>query len=154
MYTNDSNKLQIYPNYTRRPTIVTCDQCILSTCITSSFNIQAFVILKRPPYLMIPVNITGIWYDNYRLLVLQQVKKLLKPRRLIRLLILGISALIASIASVTVATVSLSQQVHTAQHVNDLSINVSLTLATQKSIDKKLKAKADALKKSYITYKT
>ena len=113
MYTNDSNKLQIYPNYTVGPTIVICYQCILSTCITSSFNVQAFVILKRLPYLMTPVNIMGIWYDNYGLLVLQQVKELLRPCRLIGLLILGISALIASIASVTVAAVSLLQQVHT-----------------------------------------
>ena len=150
MYTNDSNKLQIYPNYTGGPTIVICDQCILSTCITSSFNVQAFVILKRLTYLMTPVNITGIWYDNYGLLVLQQVKELLRPRRLIGLLILGIAALIASIASVTVAAVSLSQQVHTAQHVNDLSKNVSLTLATQETIDRKLEAKVDALEEAVL----
>ncbi|XP_043328041.1 endogenous retrovirus group K member 7 Env polyprotein-like [Cervus canadensis] len=150
MYTNGSNKLQIYPNYTGGPTIVTCDQCILSTSVTSSFNIQAFVILKRPPNLMIPVNSTGIWYDNYELLVLQQVKELLRSRRLIGLLILGISALIASIASVTVAAVSLLQQAHTAWHVNDLSKNVSLTLATQETIDRKLEAKVDALEEAVL----
>ena len=150
MYTNDSNKMQIYPNYTVGPTIVICYQCILSTCITSSFNVQAFVILKRLPYLMTPVNIMGIWYDNYGLLVLQQVKELLRPCRLIGLLILGISALIASIASVTVAAVSLLQQVHTSQHVNDLSKNVSLTLATQDTIDRKLEAKVDALEEAVL----
>ena len=54
------------------------------------------------------------------------------------LLILGISALIVVITSVTVAAISLTQQVHTAQYVDTMSKNVSLTLATQEAIDKKL----------------
>ena len=54
------------------------------------------------------------------------------------LLILGKSALIAIITSVTVAAISLIQQVHTAQYVDTMSKNVSLTLATQEAIDKKL----------------
>ena len=48
------------------------------------------------------------------------------------LLILGISALIAAITSVTVAAVSLSQQVHTAQYVDTMSKNVSLMVANRK----------------------
>ena len=63
------------------------------------------------------------------------------------LLILKISALITTITSVTVATISLTQQVHTAQYVNTVSKNVSLTLTTQKIINKKLKIEVDALKK-------
>ena len=54
------------------------------------------------------------------------------------LLILGIAALIEAIASVTAAAISLSQQVHTAQYVDTMSKNVSLTLTTQEAIDKKL----------------
>ena len=46
------------------------------------------------------------------------------------LLILGISALIAAL----VAAISLTQQVHTAQYVDTMSKNVSLTLATQEVI--------------------
>ena len=57
------------------------------------------------------------------------------------LLILGISALIAAITSVTVAAVSLSQQVHTAQYVDTMSKNVSLTLANQEIIDRKQKTR-------------
>ena len=57
------------------------------------------------------------------------------------LLILGISALIAAITSVTVAAVSLSQQVHTAQYVDTISKNVSLTLANQEIIDRKQKTR-------------
>ena len=46
------------------------------------------------------------------------------------LLILGISALIAAVPSVTAAAISLTQQVHTAQYVDTMFKNVSLTLAT------------------------
>ena len=63
------------------------------------------------------------------------------------LLILKISALITTITSITVTTISLTQQVHTAQYVNTVSKHVSLALTTQKVIDKKLKIEIDALKK-------
>ena len=66
------------------------------------------------------------------------------------LLILGISALIAAIASVTVAAISLTQQVHTAQYVDTMSKNVSLTLATQKVIDRKLEMRVEALKEAIM----
>ena len=49
-------------------------------------------------------------------------------------LILGIAALISAITSVTGAAISLTQQVHTAQYVDSMSKNVSLTLATQEAI--------------------
>ena len=59
------------------------------------------------------------------------------------LLILGIAALIAAITSVTVATRSLTQQLHTAQYVDTMSKNVSLTLTTQKDIDRKLEMRVE-----------
>ena len=60
------------------------------------------------------------------------------------LLILGISALITAITSVTMAAISLTQQVHTAQYVGTMSKNLSLTLATQEAIDRKLEMRIDA----------
>ena len=66
------------------------------------------------------------------------------------LLILGISALITAINSVTVAATSLTQQVHTAQYVNTVSTNVSLALATQEVIDRKLEMRVDALEEAII----
>ena len=54
------------------------------------------------------------------------------------LLTLGISTLIAAVASFTVALISLTQQVHTAQYVDTMSKNVFLMLATQEAIDRKL----------------
>ena len=66
------------------------------------------------------------------------------------LLILGIAALISAITSVTVAAISLTQQVHTAQYVDTMSKNVFLTLATQEAIDRKLEMRIDALEKAII----
>ena len=66
------------------------------------------------------------------------------------LLILGIAALIAAIASVTVAAISLTQQVHTAQYVDSMSKKVSLALATQEAIDRKLEMRVDALEEAVI----
>ena len=66
------------------------------------------------------------------------------------LLILGISALIAATTSVTAAAISLTQQVHTAQYVDTTSKSVSLTLATQDAIDKKLEMRVDTLKEAIM----
>ena len=74
----------------------------------------------------------------------------MRSRRFVGLLILGIAALIAAIASVTVAAISLTQQVHTAEYVDTMSKNVSLTLATQEAIDRKLEMRVDALVKAII----
>ena len=46
--------------------------------------------------------------------------------------------------------ISLTQQVHTAQYANTMSKNVSLTLATQEVIDRKLEMKVDALEEAII----
>ena len=53
--------------------------------------------------------------------------------------------MITAIASVTVAAISLTQQAHTAQYVNDMSNNVSLALNMQEIIDRKLIGKIDDL---------
>ena len=57
----------------------------------------------------------------------------MQTRRFVGLIILGTAALISAITSVTVAAISLTQQVHTAQYVDSMSKNVSLTLATQEA---------------------
>ena len=48
------------------------------------------------------------------------------------------------------AAISLTQQAHTAQYVNDMSKNVSLALATQEIIDRKLELKVDALEEAVM----
>ena len=89
-------------------------------------------------------------YDSYGLAVLQQLQDLMRSRWFVGLLILGISALIAAISSVTAAAISLTQQVHTAQYVDTMSKNVSLTLATQEAIDRKLEMRVDALEEAIM----
>ena len=48
------------------------------------------------------------------------------------------------------AAISLTQQVHTAQYVNDMSKNVSLALAMKEIIDRKLEVKIDALEEAVM----
>ena len=74
----------------------------------------------------------------------------MRSRRFVGLLILGITALITAITSVTVTAISLTQQVHTAQYVDTMSKNVSLTLATQEAVDRKLEMRVDALEEAVI----
>ena len=74
----------------------------------------------------------------------------MQTRRFVGLIILGTAALISAITSVTVAEISLSQQVHTAQYVDSMSKNVSLTLATQEAIERKLEMRVDALEEAVI----
>ena len=82
--------------------------------------------------------------------MLQQLQDLMRQRRFVGLLILGISALTAAITSVTVESISLTQQVHTAQFVDTMSKNVSVTLATQESIDRKLEVRVDTLEETIM----
>ena len=126
-------------NFTGGPNVVTCEQCMPSSCLTPQYNVCSF---------MIPV--TTHWYDNYGLAVLQQLQDLTWARQFVGLLILGISALIATITSVTVAAISLTQQMHTAQYVGTMSKNVSLTLAIQEAIDRNLEMRVDALEEAIM----
>ena len=150
LFTNDSKRLNVYMNYSGGPNIVTCEQCMLSSCLTPQYNVCSLVVLKHPPYLMIPVTVPNYWYDNYGLAVLQQLQDLMGTRWFVGLLILGIAALITAITSVIVAAISLTQQVHTAQYVDSMSKNVSLALATQEAIDTKLEMRVDALEEAVI----
>ncbi|KAF0872928.1 ENK13 protein, partial [Crocuta crocuta] len=59
-------------------------------------------------------------------------------------------ALITIIGSVAASTVSLVQEVHTAQHTDQLTRNVSFALATQEIIDRKLDTKVNALEEAVL----
>ena len=109
------------------------------------------MIVKQPPYLMVPVKLERQWFDDYILKVLYEFNGLIsQPKRFIAALVVGIIALIAITASVTVSTVALSKKVHTASFVNQLSKNVSVALTTQKIIDEKTKNKFNALEKTVL----
>ena len=78
----------------------------------------------------------------------------MRSRQIVGLLILGITALITAITSVTVAAISLTQQVHTAQYVDSMSKNVSLALATEEAIFRKLEMRIDALEEAIMHIRT
>lgn len=99
---------------------------------------------------MVAGNVTIPWCDSSGLAVLQQWQDLRRAKRLVDVLTLATSALIAAIASITVAAVALTQQVHTAQFVNNISRNVSLTLASQEIIDSKLEMEVDTLEEAVM----
>ena len=121
LFTNDSKGLNIQINYSGGPNIVSCEQCMLSSCLNPQYNVCSFAVLQSPPYLIVPVTVITYWYDNCSLAVLQRLQDLMWSWRFVSLLFLRISALITAITSVTVASISLTQKVHTAQYFNIMS---------------------------------
>ena len=78
LFTNDSGRLNIQMNYSGGPNVVSCEQCMLSSCLTPQYTVCSFVVLQRPPYIIVPVTVTTYWYDNYGLAVLQQLQDLMR----------------------------------------------------------------------------
>ena len=52
LFTNNSGKLNVHVTFTGGPNVVTCEQCMLSSCLNPQYNVWSFVVLQRPPYLM------------------------------------------------------------------------------------------------------
>ena len=148
LLTNKTEKLQIIKNNGRF--FITCDECALTTCVNSNMNIKTIMLLKRPAYIMLPVSLSEPWYTDTGAEIIKQVRELMRPKRFVATLILGISALIGILSSFTVATYALVKEVQTAQYANDLSKNISLALATQEAIDRKLETKVDALEEAVL----
>ena len=69
---------------------------------------------------------------------IQTVNSPSRPRRVSVKLILGITILVAILGLVTASADSLVQQVHTANHVNSLTKNISLALITLDRTDRGL----------------
>ena len=88
---------------------VKCVNCLISNCVDGNdySNYKAVMIVKQPPYLMVPVKLEGQWFDDYALNVLYELNGLIsQPKRFITALIVGITALISIIASVMVSDVA------------------------------------------------
>ena len=132
--------------------IVECVNCFISNCVDGNYsNYKVVMIIKQPPYLMVPVKLEGQWFDDYALKVLYEFNGLIsQPKIFIAALIVGMTALIAIIASSTVSAVFLSKEVHTASFADQLSKNVSLALITQEIIDRKIENKVNALEKAVL----
>ena len=52
LFTTDSGKLNVHMTFTGGPNVVTCEQCMLSSCLNPQYNVCSFVVLQCPPYLM------------------------------------------------------------------------------------------------------
>ena len=52
LFTNDSGKLNVHMTFTGGPNVVICEQCMLSSCLNPQYNVCSFVVLQRPPYLI------------------------------------------------------------------------------------------------------
>nr|XP_033709018.1 endogenous retrovirus group K member 7 Env polyprotein-like [Tursiops truncatus] len=148
LLTNESDNLQIVRKYHRFH--VLCTECMLTTCIIPNMKVQIIMLLKKPAYIMLPVTLEKSWYNDKGVEVIKRVSELMRPKRFVAILILGISALIGIVSSFSLATYTLVKEVQTAQYVNDLSKNISLALATQEAIDRKLEAKVDALEEAVL----
>ena len=50
---------------------VECVNCFISNCVDGNEynNYKAVMIIKQPPYLMVPAKLEGQWFDDYALKV-------------------------------------------------------------------------------------
>ena len=131
---------------------IQCKDCVLTNCINSTLNkdLKVFFIVHQPPYVILPVTLKETWYDDPGTELLKKLNELMRPKRFVAALILGITALISIITVLAVSTTALVQEIHTASHVNDLSHNVSVALAAQEQIDKKLEIRINALEETVL----
>ncbi|KAL0606560.1 envelope glycoprotein [Plecturocebus cupreus] len=129
---------------------ITCSTCTLTNCLDSTvFPTPVILIVHQPPYVMLPVNISGPWYDEKALQVLNQMRDLMiRPKRFIGLLIASILAIVSIVATAATTAVSLANSIQNAVYVNHLARNISVAMGTQMDIDKKLETKLNALEET------
>ena len=58
---------------------IKCVNCFISNCVYGNdySNYKAMMIVKQPPYLMVPVKLEGQWFDDYALKVLHEFNSLI-----------------------------------------------------------------------------
>ena len=128
--------------------LINCTACKLTNCINSGLDktTAVMILVKRPPYVMLPVDLQhGAWYGNTALHALEKLNTLIRPKRFIAGIILGISALIAILTTFALSTSALVKEIHTVHFVNEMNKNISVALSEQSIIDKKLESKINAL---------
>ncbi|XP_059126128.1 endogenous retrovirus group K member 113 Env polyprotein-like [Peromyscus eremicus] len=125
---------------------VSCLKCILTSCIPKMDNHVHIIVLKQPSFVILPVYMNDPWFDDKGLQVIEEIKKALsRQKRVAGLVIAGIAALVTMLVTTMVASVTLSHFIQTAGFVNQLSMNVSMTLEIQEDIDVKLEHKLNVL---------
>ena len=87
---------------------------------------MSVMVVYQPAFVLLPVSITGPWYSEKSLQILEEVSQALsRSKRVVGLIIAGIAALITLIASTTASAIALTQEVKTATFVNHLAKNVT-----------------------------
>uniref|UniRef100_A0A8I3XCY6 Retroviral envelope protein GP41-like domain-containing protein n=1 Tax=Callithrix jacchus TaxID=9483 RepID=A0A8I3XCY6_CALJA len=130
---------------------ISCLNRLLTNCIDASmFPVDTILVVHQPPYVMLPVSISGPWYDEHSYSLFYKTQSLLlwRQKRFLGILIAEIIAIVSVIASTATAAVSISKSVNTAVYVNHLAKNVSIAMGSQMSIDDKLEAKLNALEQT------
>ncbi|KAL0611964.1 envelope glycoprotein, partial [Plecturocebus cupreus] len=129
---------------------ITCSACTLTNCLDSTvFPTPVILIVHQPPYVMLPVNISGPWYNERALQVLNQMRDLMiRPKQFIGLLITSILAIVSIVATAATAAVSLAHSIQNAVYVNHLARNISVAMGTKMDIAKKLETKLNALEET------
>ncbi|XP_037067003.1 uncharacterized protein LOC119089130 [Peromyscus leucopus] len=149
LYSGKTGTLNIIPNGSIYD--ISCKDCYLTNCLNSITNPKTFVILHQPSHVLLPVNLSSPWYEDPALFALEYIAdSLSRPKRLVAAIFLGIAALIAIITTVAASATALTQQIHTAHHVNSLSKNVSMALITQEGIDQGLIDRINVLEEAIL----
>jgi hypothetical protein len=69
------------------------------------------ILLKRPAYVFLPVELgNDPWFENLGMQTLKRLNEIIRPKRFVATLILGITALIAILTSFALSTTALVQQ--------------------------------------------
>lgn len=63
--------------------------CNLTNCL-SKYNRYMVVVLQQPSFVMLPVNLSGPWYEDAGVQTLMEVKKQLGDQRVIGIIIAGL----------------------------------------------------------------
>jgi len=125
---------------------VSCVHCTLSNCASRLESGVSVMVLCQLAFVLLPMSITGPWYSEKSLQILEEVSQALRrSKRAVGLIIAGIAALVTLIASATASAVALMQEVKTATFVNYLAKNVTNALCIQKGLDRRSERWTDAL---------
>jgi hypothetical protein len=106
-------------NISRNGTIfdIACSNCNLTSSVDNYIN-DSLLIVKQSPYILIPTNFMGPWYQDRGLQVVKEIKSLLlREKRCEGLLMAGTVAAITVIATMTTAAVAFSQSIQNAHYI-------------------------------------
>jgi hypothetical protein len=117
-------------------------------CTLSVLNpAMSFMVVYQSALVLLPVSITGPWYSEESLQILEEVSQALnKSKRVVCLIIAGVAALVTLIASTT-PVIALMQEVKAAIFVNHLAKKkeITNTLSIQEDLYRHLEQQIDTL---------